>query len=397
MRKWLGLLCMTTSILQGAESLTVHEWGTFTCLHDADGEAIGGLNTDEETLPAFVHEMMPGLMVDQPWKHDRQSKAAPVTRAHPSVTMRLETPVVYFYLPQGVKQRVLDMEVRFNGGWLSQFYPKALIEAPGAVDARALSYQSSSKLLWKGLKIGGKMNGIATDSPLWLSPRVAASDSVENREGERERYVFYRGLGQLNSPLRIHRENGFLATHWDRDGVNDPSKSPPIWLLDVKADRRCAFRRWNNRTSAFFSPGAYGTGHLSRLRAEMESELVREGLYPDEAKAMLKTWELSYFRSPGTRVFYLVPPEWVEERLPLKLSFPAAVTRVMVGRIELYTEAQENTLKQLSSTRFDQPFTDKTMPAAYGELGRFRQALVLHYQRKQPTPELERFITLNQL
>lgn len=397
MYKCIGLLFIAASVLQGAESLTVHEWGTFTCLQDSEGEAIGGINTDEEALPSFVHEMMPGLLVGKPEHPPKPTKAAPVTRAHPSVTMRLETPVVYFYLPKEVRQMVVDLEVKFKGGWLSQFYPKALIEAPGAVHAHSLSYQSSSKLLWKGLKIGGKKNGISTDLPVWLSPRVAEADSVESREGEIERYVFYRGLGQLNSPLQIHRKNGILSSHWDLDGVNDSSQRPPMWLLDVKADFSCAFRKWSGKTSNVFSLKEYGSGNLSKLRAEMESALVSEGLYPDEAKAMLKTWELSYFRSPGMRVFYLVPHEWVEERLPLTLSLRADVKRVMVGRIELVTGSHEKALAHLASTHSERPFTATTMPESYLELGRFRQAMVLHYQRKHPTPQLEHFIALNQL
>ena len=34
------------------------------------------------------------------------------------------------------------------------------------------------------------------------------------------------------------------------------------------------------------------------------SALVAEGLYTDEARALLNTWELSYFKSTGLRVFF---------------------------------------------------------------------------------------------
>ena len=36
-------------------SLVVHEWGTFTSLQDESGQAIGGLNTDDEPVSEFVH------------------------------------------------------------------------------------------------------------------------------------------------------------------------------------------------------------------------------------------------------------------------------------------------------------------------------------------------------
>ena len=34
--------------------LVVHEWGTFTSLQDESGQAIGGLNTDDEPVPKAV-------------------------------------------------------------------------------------------------------------------------------------------------------------------------------------------------------------------------------------------------------------------------------------------------------------------------------------------------------
>jgi len=39
----------------------------------------------------------------------------------------------------------------------------------------------------------------------------------------------------------------------------------------------------------------------------MNAGLVGEGLNPDEADALLNTWDASYFRSHGMRLFFLVP------------------------------------------------------------------------------------------
>src|SRR5688572_8541654 len=46
-----------------AETLVVHEWGTFTSLQDEEGNAIGGINTDDEGLPSFVHSLRGDLVV----------------------------------------------------------------------------------------------------------------------------------------------------------------------------------------------------------------------------------------------------------------------------------------------------------------------------------------------
>jgi hypothetical protein len=49
---------------------------------------------------------------------------------------------------------------------------------------------------------------------------------------------------------------------------------------------------------------------------------------------MLETWKVSYFEKPGLRVFYVVPREWVDWFLPLKLSVPARLNRAIFGRID---------------------------------------------------------------
>ncbi len=55
---------------------------------------------------------------------------------------------------------------------------------------------------------------------------------------------------------------------------------------------------------------------------------------------MLKTWEESYFQSWGLRLFYVVPREWTDRHLPLRVSGEVEITRAMIGRIELVTPEQ---------------------------------------------------------
>ena len=93
-------LAITTSL--AGESLVVHEWGTFTSLQDETGRTIGGTNTDEERLPEFVYDLRPVRMMKDSDLAPRFIKFAPV--AAEEVTMRLETPVVYFHLPKGVSE-----------------------------------------------------------------------------------------------------------------------------------------------------------------------------------------------------------------------------------------------------------------------------------------------------
>ncbi|MGH7176564.1 MAG: hypothetical protein ACREJC_04205, partial [Tepidisphaeraceae bacterium] len=103
------------SIARSADELVVHEWGTFTSLQDESGRAIGGINNDVEPLPNFVHDL---LKADP-----RFSKGVPPL--HPDVTMRLETPVIYFHPPpDATTSTSLDVQVEFRAGLLTPFYPK---------------------------------------------------------------------------------------------------------------------------------------------------------------------------------------------------------------------------------------------------------------------------------
>jgi hypothetical protein len=48
---------------QPSKKLVVHEWGTFTSLQDEDGKAVSGINTDDEPVPAFVHQLRTHLVI----------------------------------------------------------------------------------------------------------------------------------------------------------------------------------------------------------------------------------------------------------------------------------------------------------------------------------------------
>jgi hypothetical protein len=67
----------------------------------------------------------------------------------------------------------------------------------------------------------------------------------------------------------------------------------------------------------------------------MKRELLAGGLYEDEADAMLETWKESYYHMPGLRVFYIVPQQWLRYFLPLQISAPHELKRVLVGRIDI--------------------------------------------------------------
>lgn len=364
------ILCLTGfSAARGAdELLKVHEWGTFTSFQDERGAAFAKINTDDEPVPKFVHQLFYNGQFAPTNMPPRGSQGA--ERAHPSVTMRLETPVTYFHLPKSRQEMTLDVSVEFQGGWLTEFFPNAATQVNGRMvkdcKEEALDPSTVGRLSWKGLRLGGNGEGPATAERVWLAPRNVRAAQVTVGE-ESERFLFYRGVGHRDAPLRIVRQP---ADHQLQ--LRSPLKESPaltrsgmklshLWLAEVAPDGTSAFRslpditldgrpdQFLGETPGTFSATEFRAENLGKLRAAMQAALVVQGLFDDEAAALLNTWELSYFQSPGLRMFFLLPQTWTDHVLPLKMSVPADVTRVMVGRIELVTPRQRKLIQKIAS------------------------------------------------
>ena len=113
------------------------------------------------------------------------------------------------------------------------------------------------------------------------------------------------------------------------DGVIAFRSSPAVTLTKENEGKRLA-------TVKRFSDSDYTAEGAGLFRAAMKKALIAQGLFADEAEAMLNTWKASYFQKPGLRLFYVVPRAWTDYFLPLEFSVPARVTRVIVGRIDLH-------------------------------------------------------------
>ena len=145
--------------------LVVHEWGTFTSLQDETGRTIGGINTDDEPLPKFVHDLLQGT-TEIP-----DGKGLPFSGSRREITMRLETPVIYFHLPPGSAQQSVDVSVQFLGGVLSQFYPDAKSNFANRKLFPAIDENTLSTLSWPSVRVGTNVTGPATNEHVWLAPR----------------------------------------------------------------------------------------------------------------------------------------------------------------------------------------------------------------------------------
>jgi hypothetical protein len=363
-----SLCALTTLAARGAADggeLVVHEWGTITTVHEADGTPVTGLNRIDaaDVLPDFVHRFEPEPTRDKPKLTLGKS---PLVPGRPDVNMRLETPVIYFHPPAGKSfDQSFDIKVRFHGGVLNEFYPAA--EPSVQVDMQRLRDKSAAgapvrwngdllnnyvvgQLEWKGLRLHDTVVAPLTNNPIWVAPREVQSASVFlPSAGEGERYVFYRGVAHLAALLQTELRAGQVQLRSPKEltWLHGPSSTiSNVWLADVRADGAVAFREHGavtldgQKTGATlgaikrFSASDYSDAGAGKLRGSLRKALIANGLFADEAEAMLNTWKASYFEKAGLRVFYVVPRDWVDYFLPLDISVPARVNRVIIGRID---------------------------------------------------------------
>jgi hypothetical protein len=364
-----GLATKTVAAQQPAtRPLIVHEWGTITTRHAADGTPEGRLNriAPSEVLPPFVHQYEPPATQTSQATTRAPLVKSPGTPGRPDVTMRLETPVMYFYPPSGSAELPpFDVSVKFRGGILNEFYPNADAASETDVDRVTAKMQARmikswdgqvlnnyvvGSLRWRSVALTGSAPLPQTPSHVWLSPRRVRSAALVTPAGEGEQYLFYRGVAHLDALLQTELAPSELRLRAPANLQWLSASSTTIgalWLVDIRPNGGSAFREIEPivitkegagrelRPVPLFAPRDYSPAAAADLRRSMKQTLVRRGLFDDEADAMLTTWDESYFRSPGLRILYIVPQEWIAYHLPVTISTPHELTRVLVGRIDL--------------------------------------------------------------
>lgn len=310
------------------DNLVVHEWGTFTSIAGEHGEQVEWFALEgQNDLPCFVERFR--------YFRAKSAIAAPV---------RMETPVLYFYAP---RETAVDVSVRFPGGLVTEWYPRAAV-TPGATvtDATLAAPGFASTATWSrvALRPGGA-ESFPTEpraSHYYAARRTDAAPVLVG--GQSEKFLFYRGVARVTLPV---------SATVSADGSAVVTGRGPLGTI-IRFDRRNGklgyqIRDEKGSRTAIATPAL--TGDLDTLAARLEGILVGEGLYPREARAMVDTWRDSWFEE-GTRLLYIVPRAAVDAMLPLEVKpRPTATERVFVGRMELFTPATTADVKRALETR----------------------------------------------
>lgn len=335
-----------------AADFVAHEWGTFTSVQGADGVQFDWNPFVAPELPTFVYNtagngnpkiasVLPGLFV--------AGKTMMTSR------QRMETPVIYFY---SEKERTVDVEVQFNGGRITEWYPQLTNPKAQAlqVGIGTGQVQSRAGMRWTDVQLRpGADEAKLYPHDVTGSHYYAARETdavplrVTSADGtaQHEKFLFYRGVAGFDAPLKVMQS----GDHAQSVMLSNVAKQPlaALFLYSVRGDRAALvpvakLKDGEYRQVEFdFEKLARPLAEIrAEISAKMRAALVSEGLYEKEAAAMVKTWDDSWFAEPGTRVLYTLPQQWTDGVLPLTFTpAPKEVRRVFIGRAEMITPAMD--------------------------------------------------------
>ncbi|HEY1678185.1 MAG TPA: hypothetical protein VGG04_10790 [Candidatus Sulfotelmatobacter sp.] len=370
-----ALLCIAISVpsVSGRSArqaspteLTVHEWGTFTSVAGRSGHAVRWEPLEGSTdLPDFV-------------EHLRSAD----TKAGLQGTVRMETPVLYFYAPA---ETTVSVSVSFARGLITEWYPHADRVKPDPkndlMPDALFDHNYNGSIAWNSVKISP---GLAANFPHdeiethYYAARETASAPVivNTRSGtQQEKFLFYRGVSVTPVPVAAQSESDgkLIVKNLGQDTI-------PATILFERRGNRMGYRLGGALQGEVTIDPPELNGTMESLSRDLESVLTTQGLYPDEARAMIATWQSSWFEE-GTRLLYIVPARFVNGILPLTINpAPSQMVRVFVGRLELITPATERAVETALANR------DRTGITKYG---RFLLPILEQIKRENPDRSAE--------
>jgi len=311
-----------------APDLTAHEWGTFTAIAGKDGRAV-------EWLPLGLPRFPPSTDLPQFVEHINGVNFKLGLRG----TIRMETPVLYFYSPRDL---TVSAKVSFAKGLITGWYPHADRVQPTGVmtDTNVSRLSVDGSVWWNHVAISPNL---AAEFPSELQPnryyaaRETASSPlrVQTSTGEqREKFLFYRGVSASPLPIsaRLTSDGRLVVESLSEHEI-------PNAILFERRGERVGYRLTGALTDRTTVDAPVLNGSVDSLDGDLEQILVGQGLYRDEAHAMVETWKDSWFEE-GSRLIYIVPSGFIDKVLPLTIDpVPGQIVRVFVGRLEIVTPA----------------------------------------------------------
>jgi hypothetical protein len=303
-----------------AKGLVVHEWGIFRVHEDID-MANADVLGEWRDLPEFVYGQVNGRVLPTNWG---------------ATEIRLR-PIVFFHAEKATAVR---LRIDFPGGMPGVWFPGT--ETPAQIGNRKPPAIGSS-LIWNLSVKGPPLDWRVTRTgppPVpkdhWIGRvREVKSDEVFARFGDgpndvdREKFVYYDGLFPQGKWLRVNVVRGQVRlTSQVKFPVHDVTV---VDRRDPKAPRigRLARLEAGAENREIECVAVKADTFADDCAATLVKQLVAAGLYEDEARSLADLRKKDLFETTGLHVYYRIPQEEYEKRLPMTLNpKPEALVRV---------------------------------------------------------------------
>jgi hypothetical protein len=203
----------------------VHEWGTFTSVAGADGRAVAWFPLDGPVdLPCFVRR-----------SYQVSSKGAMFA------SVRMETPVLYFYASEDV---TLDVRIGFRQGLITEHFPPARVTPEKVAPGEMIEPGLDSSINWRDVRIlpGAAPEFLTENSPNHYYAARATDAAPIDVAGNRERFLFYRGVGNFDLPI--------AATVVQGDDIVVTGRAVPAMMLFENRGGRMGYRLHTSQSSS---------------------------------------------------------------------------------------------------------------------------------------------------
>lgn len=364
----------------------VHEWGTFTILQGSNGKPVRWYQAPDKLvdLPPFVQQQFSPF-----------GKARSPNLFAGLDSVRMETPVLYFYPKEEMDIRV---SASFQNGRITEVFPPS-----------SFQFTNEGGTLWRGRLLppdspeksripaatgeNGRHYAAARAVPdAWLFSQIVPGAKAPTPEPPAkpapdpiDHFIFYRGAGNADTfPIRaIEQEvpGTYQLSSYYHQTIPKlfalrVSEGMSSWttidhLARVSYDKKS--KKTLNQRDVTFPEAQRSTQEVAtELRDAMIAALHTEGLTKAEAKAMVATWDDLWFTDPGTRILAILPQSFADEMVPLHIEpKPTKLERVFVARLELINRAQEQVLTRVLNDLDDTEEKAASQQLADLQLGRY--------------------------
>ncbi|HSP43943.1 MAG TPA: hypothetical protein VLO11_13805, partial [Luteolibacter sp.] len=275
--------------------------------------------------------------------------------------VRMETPVLYFY-PES--ETDVTVNVSFADGMITERFPPSQFNVAEYQTPSTRKSDAPPVTTWKGklLPPGHPMAASIPPVPEGTVENYAAARAVPDawlfasstpviRMKDQpdihpvDKFIFYRGASRTSPPWRatLDEDRTFTLTRMDQTAER--------WAVALQVRNGMASWKPLEKDSDDLSrttlpkPDKPVEQAIAELGEVFLNELTARGLTRDEALAMIRTWDGTWFSEEGQRIFTIADPDWVDRQLPLEITpKPENTSRVFVVRCELLDPQTEKQL-----------------------------------------------------